>query len=98
MAQNFKSRLEEFDLTDLLDPEFEEELVDKILTGKHVVVLHWYLLHYYKNTLNRMKQIRNELTVGLDFHISKEGSVMSPYLISIKNNENAFIIHTLNRV
>jgi hypothetical protein len=48
MTQNFKSRLEEFDLTDLLDPEFEEELVDKILTGRHVVILHWYLLHYYK--------------------------------------------------
>jgi hypothetical protein len=45
-----------------------------------------------------MKQIRNELREGLDFHICKEGPVMYPYFISIKNNVNAFIIHTLNRV
>ncbi len=98
MAQNFKQRLEEFDPSDLLDPILQEEVVEKILIGKHVVVLEWYLLHYYKNTMNRMKQIRNELTEGLDFHISKEGYGMSPYFISVMNNENALIINNLNRV
>jgi hypothetical protein len=35
-----------------------------------------------------MKQIRNELTEGKDFH-AIEGYGTHPYFISIKNNENA---------
>jgi hypothetical protein len=98
MAQNFKQRLEELDPSDLLDPIVQEEIVEKIYSRKYVVALEWYLLHYYKNTLNRMKQIRSEFTEGLDFHISKEGYGMSPYFISVMNNENTLIINTLNRV
>jgi hypothetical protein len=98
MAQNFKQRLEEFDPSDLLDPIIQEEIVEKILIGKHVAVLEYYMLHYYKSTMNRMKQIRSEFREGLDFHISQEGYGMSPYFISVMNNENALIINTLNRV
>jgi hypothetical protein len=65
---------------------------------RHVFVMEYYILDYYKSTLNRMKQMQSKYNEGLDYHISKEGYAVLPYSIPVKNNKNVYIINTSNRV
>jgi hypothetical protein len=98
MARDFYKRLDIIETVDILKTEKQEEMVENVFKGKHVFVHEYFVLHYYKNTMNRMKEIQNKYNEGLDYHVSKEGAGIAPYFISVLNNGNAFIIHTLNKV
>ncbi len=99
MARNFYNRIEVHEPSEFHNPEFFKEIAEKVATGRYAFVMEWYLLHYYKNTLTVVKQLRQSKGFNeyLNFHISKEGYGWSPYVISVINNKNVFIINSLNR-